>query len=157
MSIIGPVKLFLATSELSKCPASHPIQQWATVHWHNACGWVTLRSSVVWQIFLCCGTWEEPLLSMYVCLREASVVISPIWKYTNFLCVLVLCSLVPAGYNSAQCSQRKTIAVCLHWTRRVTVHSECAHTPLLKNTHCEKSCFNMWCCKDFHTTKNVKH
>ncbi len=55
------------------------------------------------------------------------MVMSPSWKYTNCLCVLVPCSLVPAGYNRAQCSQRKTITVCLHWIRIVTVHSDCAY------------------------------
>lgn len=53
--------------------------------------WVTLWHTT--GLFcLCCGRWEEPLLSVYDCLRTAVVVMSPCWKYANCLCVLVQCS-----------------------------------------------------------------
>lgn len=51
--------------------------------------WVT-RWHTTGLFCLCCGSWEEPMLSVYDSLRSSVVVMSPCWKYANCLCVLIL-------------------------------------------------------------------
>ncbi len=84
--------------------------------------------------FFCCGAGEEPLLSVYGCLRKASVVMSPSWKYTNCLCVLVPCSLVPAGSTEHSVpSGRQSLSVCTGFAESLSTLT--VHMHIITHTH----------------------
>ncbi len=82
-----------------------------------------IRGVVDFSLLWCRG---EPLLSVYGCLRKASVVMSPSLKYTNCLCVLI-----PAPWSRQVTTEhsvpsgRQSLSVCTGFAESLstlTVH-----------------------------------